>query len=145
MPNKKHYPLVRTIYLYIFALLGLIFSIIGSIRLVDMGLKVFIFTKAEEDQRILRQQPFTPPYQLQKLEQVESEETFSEEEKEIIKQWVQDYKEWQEEQAGLDYLSIQRQKDASNSLAFIMVGFPLYLYHWRIIKRETKNSEKKED
>jgi hypothetical protein len=141
MQQKQHYPLIRTIYLYIFALLGLIFAIIGSIRLVDMGLKTFIFTKAEEDQKLYRSQPFNPPYQLQKIEEVEADDSFSEEEKAIIKQWLEDYKNWEKESEGLDYTAIERHREASNSLAFIIVGIPLYFYHWGIIKGETKEKE----
>jgi len=52
MKMKKH-SLVRTIYLYIFALLGLVLLIIGGVNFLNMGLKAFIFTQAEEEQRLL--------------------------------------------------------------------------------------------
>ena len=43
MLDKTHYPLIRTIYLYLFALLGLALLTIGGVRFVDMGLKAFVF------------------------------------------------------------------------------------------------------
>ena len=49
--NKEHYPLIRTIYLYLFALVGLALLISGSVRFVNMGLKAFVFTKAEQDMK----------------------------------------------------------------------------------------------
>lgn len=32
----------------------------------------------------------------------------------------------------------QRKRQISNSLAMIMVGAPVYLYHWKTIKKESK-------
>ena len=47
MKNEKHHSLVRTIYLYLFALVGLALLTIGAVRFVAMGLKAFVFTKAD--------------------------------------------------------------------------------------------------
>ncbi|MCC6711316.1 MAG: hypothetical protein IT416_03115 [Candidatus Pacebacteria bacterium] len=33
----------------------------------------------------------------------------------------------------------QRKRQLSNSLAMIIVGGPVYLYHWKTIKKENKN------
>ena len=41
------YPLIRKIYLYLFALIGLVLITIGCVRLVGLGLKTYIFTKAD--------------------------------------------------------------------------------------------------
>ena len=95
----------------------------------------------EEDRKIFREQPPSVPYQIQKLEEVQDEEGLSEEEKALIKQWLEDYKDWQERISEIDYISIERQREASNSLAFIAVGLPLYFYHWKTIKKETKDKE----
>ncbi len=142
MSEKKHYSIVRTIYLYIFALLGLIFTIIGTVRFVDMGLKLFVFTKAEEQQRISYKQPIAEPYQLQRIKDVQNDEGFTEEEKEIIREWLEDYQEWKENAEKIDYANIRRHQDASSSFSFILVGLPLYFYHWKIIKTETRENKK---
>ncbi len=138
----KHYPLIRTIYLYLFAIVGLTLLTIGSVRFLDMGLKAFIFTKAEEEQRLLRQQP-PLPYSVQRIEKISQDEeaSLSLEEKASIEQWLADYKDWQEGSSKIDYLTTERHRDASFNLAFILIGLPLYLYHWRIIKRETRNKQ----
>lgn len=141
----KHYPLIRTIYLYLFALLGLVLLIIGGVRFVDMGLKAFVFTKAEEERRLIYQEPSYVPYPLQKIEVLQDEEGLSEEEKAIIKQWLVDYKELKEKRSKIDPVTAQRHRDASLNLALILIGLPLYLYHWGIIKREVKKQEKKEN
>ena len=136
---KKH-SLVRTIYLYLFTLLGLVLLTIGGVRFLDMGLKAFVFTKAEEEQRVVRLQP-PMLYQIEKIEKLQDEEGLSEEEKTTIKRWLTDYEEWEERRSKIDYVITRRHRDASMNLALILVGLPLYLYHWQIIKKETKNKE----
>ena len=69
---KKH-SLVRTIYLYLFTLVGLALLIISGVRFLDMGLKAFIFTKAEEEERLLNKQPLYPPIRVQKIAEPENE------------------------------------------------------------------------
>ncbi len=137
----KHYPLIRTIYLYLFALLGLVLLIIGGVRFVDMGLKAFVFTKAEEEQRLAYKQPSYIPYPVQQIEKLQEEEGLSEEEKVTIRQWLADYKDWEERRSQIDPVTARRHRDASLNLALILIGLPLYLYHWQIIKKETKNKE----
>ncbi len=137
----KHYPLIRTIYLYLFTLLGLVLLIIGGVRFIDMGLKAFVFTKAEEEQRLIYKQPYSIPYPVQQIEKFQEEEGLSEEEKTTIKQWLSDYKDWEERRSQIDPVTAKRHRNASLNLALILVGLPLYLYHWQIIKRETKNKE----
>jgi len=141
MINKEHLPLIRTIYLYLFALLGLVLLIIGGVRFVDMGLKAFVFTKAEEEQRLIYKQPPYTPYPIQRIEELQDEKELSEEEKTTIKQWLTDYKDWKERESKIDHVTARRHRDASTNLALILVGLPLYLYHWRIIKKETKNKK----
>lgn len=48
----KQHSFIRTVYLYIFALLGLILIIIGGVNFIDMGLKTFVFTKADEEEKL---------------------------------------------------------------------------------------------
>ncbi len=143
MAEKKQYPLIRTIYLYLFALIGLAFLISGAVRFVDMGLKAFVFTKAEQEQKLSLRQP-TMFYSVQKIENLQDEEWLSEEEKVIIQEWLVDYKEWKEESSKINYIDAQRHRDASSSLSMILVGLPLYLYHWGVIKGEVRKQENNE-
>jgi len=139
---KKH-SLVRTIYLYLFALIGLVLLTIGTVNFVDMGLKVFIFTKAEEPQRIRQEYKHfgAVPISTERVEKYQEGGELTEEEEIAIKEWYQSYKQWQEAEAKIDYLTSQRHEDASENLAFILIGLPLYLFHWRIIKKKKKNKE----
>jgi len=146
---KKH-SLVRTVYLYIFALLGLVLLIIGGVNFLNMGLKAFIFTQAEEEQRLLYKQ-MPVPFSISRIEELEKEiETgeeicLSEEEKISIENWLADYNNWKEDRLKIDPVTARRHRDASLNLSLILIGLPLYLYHWQIINRETEIKEKGKD
>jgi hypothetical protein len=131
--------LIRTVYLYLFALIGLVLLTIGSVKFVDMALKTFVFTRADEPERIRQEYGYYSsfPVSVSKVEEYQAEEGLQEEEKAALAQWLKDYEEWQEAEAKIDYLASQRHREASNNLAFILIGLPLYLFHWRIIKRES--------
>ncbi len=137
---KKH-SLVRTIYLYLFAIIGLVLLTIGSVNFVNMGLKAFIFTKAEEQEKINYERPPEVPYLVGNIEDIKEREEISAEEKVLISQWLEDYKVWQERDQEISYVTTRRHQDASRNLALILIGLPLYLYHWGIIKRETKGKD----
>ena len=97
---------IRLIYLYLFSAVGLIVSVIGSVRLVYLGLKVIVFGGADKYE-----------YYPTRVE----DETQNQEEQKLF----------QERE-----VTRQRQRDLSASLAMIVVGFPLYLYHWKTIQKE---------
>ena len=139
MENKEHYPLIRTIYLYLFALVGLALLISGTVRFIDMGLKAFVFTKADQSIRINYEKPLSPPMPVGKLENISKGSEMSQSDQELIRDWLTSYKEWQAKQEKIDYLASQRQRQASTNASLILVGLPLYLYHWSVIRRETKD------
>lgn len=115
------YPLIRKIYLYLFALIGLVLIIIGCVRLVGLALKTYIFTKAD----IYYEYPAPRPLKIAPIEEGKTEE-FQQPSKEEIE-------EYQNKQQASN-----RQREAAESLAFIIVGLPLYLYHWSLIKKDKK-------
>jgi hypothetical protein len=121
MEQNNRYVLIRKIYLYLFSLVGLVLIVIATVRLVDLGLRVYVFKGADEAV-IWPQRPV-------KLTPEGQETQLTPEEEENFRQ--------QEREAQMRENQRQRQRTASNSTAMILVGLPLYLYHWRIIKRET--------
>ncbi len=98
---------IRLLYLYLFAFVGLFTTIIGSVQLVDLGLKVYVFKVSN---RVYYPEPTLegkPQLSVEEMdERNEAEETN------------------------------QRKRQMSNSLAMIIVGTPVYLYHWKTIKKE---------
>lgn len=144
----QRHPLIRTIYLYIFALLGLVLITIGTVNFVQMGLKTYVFTKAEQDRALYDKRPVAMPIAPEKIakidengEPIEAKQTveLTESEQKAINNWIEDYNEWKEKSEKIDSVIAKRHEDAANNLALILIGLPLYLYHWRIIKKETKD------
>jgi hypothetical protein len=145
---------IRTLYLYTFSLLGLVLVIIGGVRFIDMGLKAFVFTSADGEEKIYREQPPFPArlpddsrdmlFEVDKdgqiLPEVKKEGVFvtlPSEDYVLVQEWLGDYRVWQERQKAFDPVVARRQRDAASSIAMIVVGIPLFLYHWRVIRRES--------
>lgn len=103
---------LRLLYLYLFSFVGLLITIIGSIQLIDLGLKTYVF-KVDE----YGYYPMSPVL----------------DEKGKVTITVEEQKKQQETEAAN-----QRKRQISNSLAMIIVGAPVYLYHWKTIKKENK-------
>ena len=144
-------PIIRTIYLYLFSLVGLALLAIGVYRFVDLGLKTWIFTKADQDVAYISR-PISLGYDpefasMQSIKNCEEKCELNEVQIAAIDGWLVDYKEWQEnekEPEKIDYTAQRRQRTASSSLALLIVGLPLYLYHWTLIKKDVKKG-KEED
>jgi len=128
-------PIIRTIYLYLFSLVGLIVLLFGIGSLINLGLKTFIFTKADID---LYKEPIHLGYSMTLDEQMLAirECELSEEDKEAISKWLREY-----EEDDIDMRIVRRQEDASRSISQILVGLPVYLYHWGVIVRDRRKEK----
>ena len=140
MTQKEHFPIIRTIYLYIFALVGLIIVITGSIRAFTMALEVFVFKDIDKQEQLSYARPFSASY-VDGLKTIQNDESLTEEDRESIKAWLDDYENWKVENESFDHVGARRQKETASILASVMVGFPLYLYHWNLIKTETRGKK----
>lgn len=107
---------LRLLYLYLFSFIGLLISTIGAIQLVDLALKVYVF-KVDSGYQ------YAAP---SKLDASGNPVSMSDEE-------IANQKRMQEEETKR-----QRQTQATNTLAMLIVGIPLYKYHWNLIKKEGK-------
>ena len=129
---------VRTIYLYLFALLGLVFIAIGAIRFLDLGLRTFVFRQADAMER-WEQPPFPALTRRPgELDTLADRAQLTAEEKRVLREAIAEYQRWEQRRSRINPVTARRQRDASSSLALILVGLPLYLYHWRTIKREAE-------
>jgi hypothetical protein len=135
---------IRTVYLYLFAVVGLVLLIIGGVRFIDMGLKAFVFTQAEEEQRLYSKQPPIPIYPVEKIEDIQDGGELTEQEKEAIARWLVDYEAWEKQREALDPVTSSRHRDASINLAMILVGLPIYIYHWGTIRKESRLNQGQE-
>lgn len=159
---------IRTIYLYLFALVGLALTIIGTVIIVNTVLKSYIFKNADYNynnayiaQPLIMDDKFTTIYKdventKKAVESIKAKEEkasitdrqLTEEELETLNTWLADYKKWsesetkrQEIESKRNYVLEQREQSMSNALSMIIVGFPVYLIHWIIIIRDIKRNK----
>ncbi len=150
---------IRTLYLYIFALTGLAMTVIGCAIILNIVLKQYVFTYADESRRI------TPGYYIDKpmmefnsnemnidnaIKLTENGEHIGLSESQIssLNQWIEDYEDYrsqikknEESRSDIDYLKENRQRDMSSSLSIILVGLPLFIIHWSLIVKDRKKEE----
>lgn len=108
---------IRLLYLYLFSFIGLVIIVTGLIQLVDLGMKVYVFKDAD------KYEMYTYPT---KINPSGKEVTLTDKEK-------KEQKRIQENETNR-----QRQRQASTAISMLLVGLPLYMYHWRLIKKEDK-------
>ena len=135
---------IRTIYLYIFAITGLVLLIIGGVRFIDMGLKAFVFTAADEEQRFYIKQPPMAIYPPEEMEDIKNGGELTANQKAAIGRWLIEYEAWEVQSAEIDPVTSRRHRDASINLAMILVGAPLYIYHWGAIRKDSKKQAEKQ-
>lgn len=108
---------LRLLYLYLFSAVGLIIVVFGSIQLVNLGLKTFVFKEAD----VYEIYPY-PNYPKSEVEDVSPKEQKARQARE---------------------LSRQRQRELTSAVSAIAIGLPLYLYHWNTIQKENKKKSEK--
>ena len=104
---------IRRIYLYLTSFIGLVLILIGATQFVNLGLRTWIFTKADNQYFACLTDVTVPdgkPIPAQSRADCEARQK--------------------------DQRSSSRQSDAARSLAFIVVGIPVWVYHWRKVKDE---------
>ena len=110
----KSNSLIRTIYLYLFTIVGLALVVIGSVRFIDMALKIFVFKQADAPQ--ILQQKFScqsyAPFPVSKLESVANQNTansgLTSEEQTALKSFLDNYQKCQQEGANINYVTSQQ-------------------------------------
>ena len=128
---------VRTVYLYVATLIGLSLIIAGGVQAFELILKATILTQADAEEQMWAKQP-PIPYMLDSVRDVTQTVELTADEQLLLKNWIDEYEGWSERQANLDVAAARRQQRAATALALVFVGVPVYLYHWRTIKRELR-------
>lgn len=108
---------IRLLYLYLFSFIGLIIAVIGTIQLVDLGMKIYIFKDADRYDLATYPVKFDPAGREVKMTDQE----------------IADQKKLQDTESRRN-----RQRQVSTAVSMLLVGIPLYKYHWRLIKKDDK-------
>ncbi len=137
----KKYPWIRTVYLYLFSMLGLVLLVIGAVQFFNLGLKAWVFTEAESQERAWS---LDRPYYDAELKDISESENeggevcLTEDEKEDLDVWLEDYNEREDKLGDYDPITANRHRSAAMALSLMLVGLPLFLTHWMIIRKENK-------
>lgn len=112
---------LKKAYLYLVSVISLVIWVVGAIMLLNMALKTWVFTKADQDY-------YYNPCESRKIESTApgmptttpctAEETA-------------EYDRQEDERR-----SAQKQRDAAQALAMILVAAPIWWGHWRLAKQE---------
>ena len=109
-------PWIKKVYLYVVSLISLVILVVAAIMLINLALKAWVFKKA--DQNIVYPQPQCMAVDLDKPDAGQN--------------CNGDYSKQQADQR-----SAQKQRDAAQAIAMIIVATPVFLYHWRLARRES--------
>lgn len=124
---------LRKVYLYLFSLVGLSLVIVGAVGFINLGLQLTVFRDALQYKYGYMKMP-PEPYFIERIPVLEESKELTEEDKAMLRQWKEDYNKWRESQKKgyLPYV----ENELSREIALLIVGIPLYLYHWNLIKKE---------
>lgn len=106
---------IKKVYLYLVSLVSLVILIIAGIMLINMALKTWVFPKADQGYEA---------YCPTAVEKAPDGTTISQP------------RECTDEQYAKDQRAAQKQRDAAQALAMIIVATPVFLYHWKLARKE---------
>lgn len=113
---------IKKVYLYVVSLISLIILVIAAIMLINLGLKTWVFPKADDNYYAYPAYVNCPAMDEQTR-------------KTVVECNDPDYAKKEEERVKNER-SAQKQRDASQAIAMILVAAPVFLYHWRLARKE---------
>ncbi len=132
--------LIRSVYLYLAALISLIFVAVGTGRLLNTALKFYVFPKAEKgDYGQCNQAP--PVYAFDKNVYAG---VATVDQKTQLENLLRDYEEWKKNNIGEECYSAARQSSVVDALTMLIISLPILLFHWKIIKKDKENKDDEE-
>lgn len=137
--EEKTKEVIRPVYFYIASLVGLVMIIIFGSMLINLILKSYIFTQANDtDGRQLSRGVSTiSSTATESVTNCATACNFNDQTVEFASRYAQDWADWE----TADLTSGQRQSQASNNIAFLLVAIPLFWYHWSSVRRESRESK----
>ena len=123
--------LIRSIYLYVATLIGLVMVIVSLYNFIDVGLRMTVFKQAQD--------PWITP------SAVEPSTTTLDKNGNPITTTVQTAEERAARKTEIaaentQRLVADRQRRLSTNIAVFIVGLPVFLYHWRLARNEHRDT-----
>lgn len=106
---------LKKAYLYLVSVISLVIAVIGAIMLLNMALKTWVFPNADQNYY-----SYPCPVAANVIATTTCDQTALNQQKQLD----------QENQAA------QKQRDAAQALAMLIVATPVWYFHWRLAKKE---------
>jgi hypothetical protein len=139
---------MRPIYFYLVSLGALLMFVIAGGIMINLVLKTWVFPAASEaeqlNQKIYNQESsmVIEKNSVQSIIDCAEKCQFEEATVTAAKGWLVDYNVWEERtQESYD----NTQTEAATNLPFILLGIPLFWYHWRTVRKEQESHKKSEE
>ncbi|GEM_PF-224165 len=147
--NMRKSSVIRSLYFYLASVITLAIAVGSLIFLVNLGLKSWVFTEADQSPLVRLGSPpmlyladttgnVVPTKDVAavggKLE-CDEECNLTDAQKNTISTWKTNYQAWI---SGSFNPGSQRARDAVVALSFLIVSLPFYLIHFRVVQREWK-------
>ena len=107
---------LKKAYLYLVSVISLIIAVIGAIMLINLGLKAWVFTKADQ---VDYSYPCAVPAPVGQQSSGCDQATIDAQKKQ-----------------AQDNQTSQRQNTAAQAIAMLVIATPVWYYHWRLAKKE---------
>jgi len=128
--KMKRISVVRFIYLYMIAAITFITFIIGAVGIVDTVMKNFVFHVEDYSysQPVMYCEKFTMGKEGAYIDNPNYTECITSQEK-------------AEKVQVKKFVSDETARSLSISIAQVLIAFPLWIFHWRIIERDRKEKK----
>lgn len=118
-PGNKP-PIIKTLYLYVVSLVALFTVVFSLADIINIALRTYVFTAADQGYFGYYPEPACPVRTADAATSTK-DVCISAKERETIDKKNN---------------TAQKQRDLVRDISFIIVGVPLFLYHWRIIRKK---------
>ncbi len=115
---------IKNIYLYLVSFVALMMVVFSVADVVNIVLKTYVFTKADRDYYAMM------PCDIPPTKPVSPPDRAVPAPADCAKQQEENRKQAEENRAA------QRQRDLVRDISFVVVGIPLFAYHWRVVRRK---------
>lgn len=143
--TSPKWKIIRLVYLYLVSLIGLIVLLVGGIGLLNTGIKALLGVDSDYYGMSVKQvcrdpsyfsyagkpSPVATPVATGTTETVKPVDVNSTEYKECVKDQEDQQKKTQDN---------ERKRGIAEGLAEIILGTPVWLYHWIVIQRDNKKN-----
>ncbi|MFA6909025.1 MAG: DUF5671 domain-containing protein [Patescibacteria group bacterium] len=135
---------IRPTYFYFVSLASLLMIVIAGGFLINIVLKTWVFPSAGEADELASKVStpvdFSGDTAVASLVSCGEKCGIDQETIALAERWDDEYMTWQEQNSRTIN---NRQRQAATSIPFVLLGIPLFWYHWFVVRKEAK--EKKHD